>query len=154
MRTKHKIKAFTLSEMVVVIIITSIVVGIAFAVLQLVQKHMRGIKYNFSENTVINTFEQSLWVDFNKYSKIKYNKKEDALIFASEIDSTIYKFENDYILKRRDTFNIQIQNKAFFFDGNKIEKGQVDALKLEGSKSFPNQRLFIFKRNSATSFMN
>ena len=45
MKLTSKIQAYTLSEMIVVLILTSIVVGMAFSVLTLVQKHMSGIRH-------------------------------------------------------------------------------------------------------------
>ena len=154
MQTKHKIQAFTLSEMIVVIILTSIVVGMAFSVLILVQKHMSGIQDNFNKNTELNMFEQTLCLDFNRYPEIEYNVINDALIFTSEVNTTTYKFTAVYIIKELDTFNISVHNKLLFFDGNKTTNGQVDAIKLEASKTFQNQPLFVFKQNDANQFMN
>ncbi|ULC57934.1 prepilin-type N-terminal cleavage/methylation domain-containing protein [Flaviramulus sp. BrNp1-15] len=154
MKTKHKIQAFTLSEMIVVIIITSIIVGMAFSVLSMVQKHMSSIQSNFTKNTELNKLEQALWIDFNRYTNIKYDIVDDELIFTSEMDTISYKFTEDSILKNLDTFNIQVQNKLFFFDGTKAQNGQIDAIKMETSKTFQNQQLFVFKQNDATLFMN
>ncbi len=154
LKTKHKIQAFTLSEMIVVVIITSIVIGMAFSVLSLVQKHMYSIQNNFNKNTELNKLEQFLWIDFNRYSNIKFNVNYNELIFTSEMDSISYKFTTDYIIKNLDTINIQLQNKSFFFDGEKIIKGQIDAIEIEASKAFQNQRLFVFKQNDATLFVN
>jgi len=140
--------------MIVVLILTSIVVGMAFSVLSLVQKHMTGIQSNFTRNTELNKLEQSLWIDFNSYSKIKYNEKEAALVLATEVDSIAYKFTNNYVVKEVDTFNVQLQQWTFFFDGSQVNNGKVDAIKLETSKAFQNQPLFIFKQNDATLFMN
>ena len=154
LNNKLKIKAFTLNEMIVVIILTSIVVGIAFSVLSLVQKHMLSIQINFNKNQEINKLEQSLWIDFNRYSKIKYDRNKDELIFMSAIDSTNYKFSTNYIIKETDTFNIQLQNKLFFLGGKKTNQEQIDAIKIETSEKFQNQILFVFKQNDATTYMN
>lgn len=154
MQIKNKVQAFTLSEMVVVLILTSIVIGLAFSVLSLVQKHMAGIQHNFINNTELNKLEQSLSLDFNRYSKIEYDALEEKLKFKNDIDSISYKFHETYIVKELDTFYIQLQNKTLFFDGNKAETGIIDALKLETSKTMQNQLLFIFKENDATPFMN
>ncbi|MEP5340006.1 MAG: prepilin-type N-terminal cleavage/methylation domain-containing protein [Algibacter sp.] len=154
MKTKHKIQAFTLSEMIVVLILTSIIVGMAFSVLTLVQKHMNSIQINFNKNTELNKLEQTLSLDFNRYNDVRYKPYEDALIFASEIDSITYVFTNKYIVTKLDTFNIDIERKIFFFDGEKVEIGNIDAIKLETSKTFRNQPLFIFKKNDATLFLN
>ena len=140
--------------MVVVLILTSIVVGMAFSVLSLVQKHMSSIQHNFNNNTELSLLEQSLNLDFNRYSNISYDALNERLLFSSEIDSVIYEFKTEKIIKNLDSFNIRIQHKALFFDGEKVQNGQIDAIKLQTSKTFQNQQLFVFKQNDATLFMN
>lgn len=151
---KQKIQAFTLSEMIVVMILTSMVVGMAFTVLGLVQKHMQTIQDNFSKNTEINKLQQAMWLDFNRYTNIKINKSGDALLFATEINSVTYKFTNTNIIKDKDTFNLICQQKTSYFAGNQVQEGQIDALKLKFSKAFENQVLFVFKQNDAATYVN
>lgn len=152
--TNSKIQAFTLSEMVVVLILTSIVVGLAFSVLTLVQKHMAGIQQNFANNTELNKLEQSLWLDFNRYSRIKYNPMEEKITFANDIDSITYRFHDTYITKTTDTFHIQLQQRTLYFEGSTIGTGALDAIKLETNKTLQNQTLFIYRDNDATPFLN
>ncbi len=140
--------------MIVVLIITSIVVGMAFSVLRMVQKHMNSIQHNLEKTTELNKLEQSLWLDFNRHSKIEYDTIEDELVFSSEIDTISYRFSETYIIKDIDTFNIPLKNKTFFFDGTEVPNDVIDALKIETSKVFQNQQLFVFKQNDATLFMN
>ena len=140
--------------MVVVLILTSIVVGLAFSVLTLVQKHMAGIQQNFANNTELNKLEQSLWLDFNRYSRIKYNPMEEEITFANDIDSITYRFHDSYITKTMDTFHIQLQNRTMYFEGSTIGTGTMDAIKLETTKALQNQTLFIYKDNDATPFLN
>ncbi len=151
---KTKIKAFTLSELIIVLVLSSIIVGLAFSVLTLVQRHMFSIQDNLSTNATLKKLEQSLWIDFNRYSKIKYSNTNDELVLASEIDSVSYKFLTDYVIKGIDTFNISIESKTLFFDAKTIDFGPVDAVKLKTSKAFRNQELFIFMENDANVYMN
>ncbi len=154
MQTKHKIQAFTLSEMIVVIIITTIVIGMAFSVLSMVQKHMNGIQANFNRSLELNKLEQLLNIDLNRFSEVSYEIKENRLVFSSEIGATSYQFVDNKIIKNRDTFNIEVQQKLFYFDGETILEGQIDAIKIETSKAFQSQKLFVYKRNDATLFLN
>lgn len=140
--------------MIVVIILTSIVVGLAFSILSLVQNHMKSIQENFNKNTELNKLEQSLWIDFNRYPRIRYDALEASLVFASEIDSITYTFSTEIIIKDLDTFHIPSRQKIFFFNGNNVQKGPIDAIKLTTSKNFQNQELFVYKQNDATLFMN
>jgi len=149
----NKIKAFTLSEIIVVLILTSIVVALAFSVLSLVQKHMRSIEENLKEHTIINKLEVSLNLDFNRFSRINYNDIEKELQFYNEIDTLHYQFNNDYIIKELDTFKIQLQNKKFYFEGETKQNGDIDAMKLTVSNNNSNKFIFVYKQNDATSFI-
>jgi cell division protein FtsL len=154
LKPNKKIKAFTLSEMIIVLILTSIVVGLAFSVLSLVQKQMHSIKQNFNKNTELNKLEIALHVDFSRYSKINYDDLENEIKFMSPIDSISYQFYDDKIIKDLDTFNIQLQNKLLFFDGEAVMNGEMDAIKLVTSKDFQNKALFIYKKNDASNYMD
>jgi len=151
---KTKVRAFTLNEMVIVMIISAVVIGLAFTVLSLVQRHMWSIQQNFNLNTEFNRIEQALWIDTNNYNSIVYNDIENELKFTTEIDSTIYKIQPEYVLRGKDTFDIAIAFKAFFFNGNAVNKGTVDAFHLQLPERFKDQSVFIYKHNDATQFID
>lgn len=153
MKPNKKIKAFTLSEMIVVLILTSIVVGMAFSVLNLVQKHMFSIKQNYNNNTALNTLETSLWLDFNRYNDINFDILENELKFTTALDSVSYRFNENYIIKDQDTFKVALANKSFYYVTDKVEEGRIDAIRLETAKVLQNQQLFIFKQNDASAFL-
>ena len=154
MRSNRNIKAFTLSEMIVVLILTSIVVGLAFSVLGLVQRHMYSIQQNYTMVMSVKTLETSLWLDFNKCQNITYDAVNEELKFLTPQDSVIYKFSEQYIIKVQDTFPILLGIKQLYFDGLEVNEGRVDAIRLETTEASQNQQLFIFKPNDATVFMN
>jgi len=151
---KSKVEAYTLNELIIVLIVSVIVIGIAFTVLSLVQKNMWAIQGNLKINTDLNRLEQSLWYDINRSQQIIYSKENQRLVFKSQIDSSVYQFKSDVIIKSRDTFNIIIQEKVFYFNGNETHNINIDAFKLELPKAYGEQGLFVFKRNDATKFMN
>ena len=136
--------------MIVVLILTSIVVGLAFMALTLVQKHMESIQKNINRSTELHKLESSLWLDFNHYNTINFNN--DVLQFSSAIDSVNYHITKEHIIKNRDTFFIPIENTQVFFKGAKAHTF-VDALKLKTTKAFQNQEIFVFKQNDAVIFM-
>lgn len=154
MKTRKKIKAFTLSEIIVVLILTSIVVGLAFSVLGLVQKQMLAIQANYNKNQELQKLETSLWLDLNRYPNIRYNFNEDRLVLKNELDSVSYSFSKEFIVKVEDTFDIALETKQFYFDGILSKTNKVDALKLQTTKVYQNRELFIFKKNDATLYMD
>jgi len=153
-KTNTKIQAFTLSEIIVVLILTSIVVGLAFSVLTLVQKQMLAIQENYNKGLELQKLETSLWLDFNLYPNMSYDAVDDELILKNALDSTSYAFRDEFIVKGRDTFLIPLEIKEFYFNGVLSESNQVDAIKLRTTKPYQNQELFIFKKNDATSYVD
>jgi type II secretory pathway component PulJ len=153
-KTNKKIEAFTLSEIIVVLILTSIVVGLAFSVLGLVQKQMLAIQTNYNKSLELQKLETSLWIDFNRYPNIRFDTSEDQLIFKHELDSIFYTFSKDIIIKVQDTFLIPVETKQFYFDGVRSKTSNIDAIKLKTAKAHQNRELFIFKKNDATTYMN
>ncbi|MEM6685022.1 MAG: hypothetical protein AAF617_04420 [Bacteroidota bacterium] len=151
---QQKIPAFTLSELIIVILITVIVSGIAFSVLQLVQKQMHGMQTNFQRVTSVSLLEQSLYLDTHRSSHIQYNEFEDALYFISEIDTVRYKFEKTFVQKATDTFHITVTDKKFYFEGRETNTTTIDAFKLITDKNFKNAAIFCYQRNTANTYMN
>ncbi|WP_299334938.1 hypothetical protein [uncultured Psychroserpens sp.] len=147
-----KANAFTLNEIVIVMIISVIVIGLSFTVLSLVKKHMYAIEQNLYLNTEFNRLEQALWIDINNYRSIRYS--ENTLSFESIIDSINYQFDSNCIIRDKDTFNIQLEAKRLYFNGSQITQGKVDGIQLLLAKQYKNQSLFVFKYNDALEFMN
>ncbi|WP_282160863.1 PulJ/GspJ family protein [Ulvibacterium marinum] len=149
-----KIRAFTLSEMIVVLLITTMVVGMAFSVLRLVQNQMNGITGNYERNTEFNLLRQSLWIDFNKHDRIYYNENNRELQFVNEMGGQTYRFEEDFITKDIDTFRIKWEARRFLFENRDISLGEIDAIHFQTTKASGNRSLFVYKNNSATTYMN
>ncbi|MEM9001150.1 MAG: prepilin-type N-terminal cleavage/methylation domain-containing protein [Bacteroidota bacterium] len=149
-----KLKAFTLSEMLVTLMITTIVVGMAFAVLHLVQRQMHGIDGNYERNTAFNILRQGLWIDFNQCDGAWYDQKANQLIFANGLKETVYRLHDGFIAKEKDTFRIEVASQHFFFKGLQQPSGEIDALRFALSKKNGSKALFVYKKNAATSYIN
>jgi len=154
MLSLKKLKAFTLSELSVVLLLTSIVVGLAFTVLGLVQKQMGIVKANFNTTLELNKLETELWLDFNRYPSIRFNDIENRLVLRNELDSVSYILSESFIVKHLDTLPILIKNKYFYFDGKQTTTHPIDAMKLITTKASQSRELFIYIKNDATLYMN
>ena len=154
MQRIRRISAFTLNEMLVVLLVTTIVVSMGFAVLQLVQQQMGGIDRNYERNTELNLLRQSLWMDFNHSDGVWYDAKNGQLLFSNELKEVTYDLYEDNIVRDIDTFNIALQERLFFFKGNTVQDGEIDAVDFSTDKKNGSQRLFAFKTNAATSAIN
>ncbi|WP_394973717.1 hypothetical protein [uncultured Croceitalea sp.] len=148
---KTKIQAFTLSEMLVVLLLTVIVVGLAFSILSLVQKQMNTAKDNFETKTELNQLKQALWRDFRTFTEINFQNEQ--LTLKNEINQVNYNFVNDYIIRKTDTFYIRLNQKQLYFDGEVVTSGIVNALVLETSKAAGGKKIFVYRENAADIYM-
>ncbi|WP_190808413.1 type II secretion system protein J [Flagellimonas sp. S3867] len=150
-----KVQAFTLSEMLVVLLLTIIVVGLAFSILGLVQKQMFGIQENYEHKTAGNLLRQALWVDFNSHSQIMLSEKTGSIQLSNEMGGMYYSFYEDYIVRDLDTIYTDFKLGKLYFEGDEVFEGSIDALELstDGEKE-NNKRIFVYKKNAAADFMN
>lgn len=151
---KNKVKSFTLSELLVAMIITVIVVGLAFTVLNLVKKQIIFIQDNYNKTNEFALFKQSIWLDFNRNNTVFFNLNEKKIIFKSATDSIYYTISDDFVLRNKDTLNVNINIEKLLFQGNEVSQGNIDGISLVENKEGIDSHFFVFKKNDATLFMN
>ncbi|MEO1486506.1 MAG: type II secretion system protein [Bacteroidota bacterium] len=154
MKKQQKIKAFTLSEMLVVLLITTIIVSMAFMVLRLVQQQMRAIQNNYAVSHQIHDVKQRLWMDFNRNDAIWFNRETNQLLFSNPVRPQNYRFEEAYTIMDNDTLAITVAEKSFYLLGVETKDGPIDAMKLVLSSGKRNHEVFVRKDNAATVQMN
>ena len=154
MKHHNKVHAFTLSELSIVLLLSSVVVGLAFTVLGLVQKQMGAIQANFNQTLQVTTLETELWLNFNRYPNISYNSATQTMVLKNELDSVTYTFSESYMIKERDTLSVPIKRKQFYFDGIEVTSNAIDAMKLTTTNAFQQRTLFVYVKNDATVYMN
>ena len=147
-----RLKAFTLSEMIVTLLVTIIVVGLAFSILNLVQKQMSGIEDNFEQDTATNLLRQSLWLDFRTSNVISYNAKNASLTCENEETSVRYLLEDTFIIRNLDTLKTSIVERIFYFDGSEVTSGPIDAIRFTTKKEEGSQVIFVYKNNAAETY--
>jgi hypothetical protein len=149
-----KVKSFTLSELIVVMIITVIVVGIAFSVLTLVKKQIYRIEKNYHKTTQLALFEEQFWRDFNSFQQISMDVNHENIFLKNEISAVSYHFEEAFVIRNEDTLQIKLKIEQIFLDGNNVESGLFDAIEFSALKDIPGYTFFVFKQNDATQYMN
>jgi prepilin-type N-terminal cleavage/methylation domain-containing protein len=152
MRTK-KVAAFTLSELLVVLVISSIVISITFVVLGLVQKQISQIQKNYKDQQEILLLKRVLLSDISTHD-VFFERKENQLYLYSSKDTLQYEFTSNYILRKKDTFNLKIKDKQFLLDNKIVKTGWVDAIHLEFNQSYTAKKIFVFKEKDAAHYLN
>jgi len=148
-----KTKAFTIAELLVVLVISAIVVSLAIAVLMLVQKQMQSIQSIEEKKQEIIYLERALWQDFNQ-GRPYYQLKDKMLMKYAKHDTVRYKFNDGYVMRNDDTLKVDVKNIQCFLDGYEVKEGYVDAIGFLFSEEFHHKELFIFKIKDAAFYMN
>jgi competence protein ComGC len=149
----RKLQSFTISELLIVLIITSIVVGMAFSVLELTRKEIDKINQNKKFETEINQVELKLSIDMNSFAESKILDKN--ILFKNEVDSVQYEILEDKLILKEDTLLSNVIDIKCFFKGHKVEKGDFDACKfIVEMKKDIYATIFVYKINDATTDLN
>ncbi len=148
-----KVKAFTLAEMLVVLVISGIVISLTMLILSLVQKQLKIIQTNNNKTTEIRLLERALWQDFNKH-RLFYNNTKQQLHCISEIDTVLYTFKPSYIIRNTDTLNVPIFKTITYLDGTTTINNNIDAIELQLSKEIANKTIFIYTNKDASYYIN
>lgn len=156
MRITKKIKAFTLAELLVVLVLSIIVIGIAFSALNIINKNFNEYRSWYLSLSQKRELEAQLSIDFHRSTKIQFYKSQNKLIlktYKGSVEMLEYTFLQNEIIIQSDTLEIPYKSYNFFFNGTVIENGQVDGLKIifsDSEKDF----LFISKFNSSKNLMS
>lgn len=146
-----KIKSFTLSEMLVVLIITSIVVGIAFSVLNLVRKQVAKLQSETDKNIQYDLLKNRITFDFYKFNDICV-LDNNQVIFKNEIDSSFYDFKDDLLIVKQDTLVKNLKEVKFWRNNKEVNEGKIDAVNLVlEEKKDVFRSVFVYKNNDATN---
>ncbi len=140
--------------MMVVLVITLIVVGLAFSILNLVQRQMGGIAHNYEQRTATNLLRQALWVDFNTYSQISFDAQRQTLDCRNAMGGVQYRLEHQRIIREKDTFDLEIRAQQFYFDGKEFPSGNIDAIRLSLGSKGVQKSLFVYRENAAEKYLN
>ncbi|WP_442267063.1 PulJ/GspJ family protein [Tenacibaculum sp. ZS6-P6] len=146
-----KINAFTLTELIVVMVISTIVVSLAFMALSMVKRQIRNIEKRIYIKEELTRLEKVLMKDFNTFRNIE--KQNSYLKFKNALDSVTYEIEQTFVLRNKDSFQLSLKNTTLFLDGNKVKQGAVDGMRFE-IKELKNRPTFVFLQKDATFYLN
>ncbi len=154
MKLARKLKAFTLSEMLVVLLLTVIVVGLAFSILNIVQRQMNLTRENYEKGTEVHQLRQALWHDFRTFQNSVFFEEGQKLVFENELGSIQYRLLENQLIRENDTFNIELGQKRFYFDGIEVPEGKINALELLTTEDLGGKSIFVYRENDAANYMN
>lgn len=149
-----KVQSFTLAELLVVMVLTTIVVGIAFSVLTAVQQQLKKVNDVLDKTTQLAFFEQQLYMDFTNHTTAYFNSTTQTLTLTSDVNTINYHYHPDFVLRNTDTLNVKVSVQKNYFEGVVVLNGSIDAISITADPDIPNYPIFIYKNNDATSYIN
>ena len=150
---QNKLNAFTLSELLVVLVVSSIVISMTFLVLNMVRKQVVSIQENYQKKQEVRFFEARFSRDFNSHNA-SYDPKKKSLKLTNTKDSIRYVFSDLFIIREKDTFPIEVAKIHLFLDGTTVREKTIDAIAIALSSRFANQQLFIHQTKDAAYYIN
>ena len=148
-----KIKAFTLAEMLVVLVVASIVISMGFLVLSMVRKQVQLIQNAYHKKQEMQFFETTFARDMHTH-RASYNKKEAVLTLFNSKEVFTYRFLKEAVVREKDTFFIEVATKKLFLDGKEVKEKTIDAIEINFSNQFASKQLFIHKVKDASYYLN
>jgi len=160
-----RLKAFTLIELIVALIISGIVISIAATCYQIVYKQYKeykNVNETLSQAALLNML---LNKDFQNFQYV--NKTSDGIEFSgfstqqtsNEEQKTVYEFGQQYIIRKyttiQDTFGVVLANTSLKFQNKEIENNStlVDELSFETDVIQENETFHYKKQYGADVLM-
>ena len=120
-----RFQAFTLHEMMIVMILSGILLGITYYSLEVMQSYY--FLYNKEHSTLndARTLQSLLQQDFDKSSSIVAD--DHLILCVGQFVQITYEFKQDYVLRLQlqviDTFYYSPENIRYFFQGGEFAPG-------------------------------
>ncbi len=151
--SSNKVKAFTISEILIVLVITSIVVALAFSILTLVTKQLQVIGKRYETSTEVGLLKQRLILDFEKATYVYWDDIEEQLTVTIDTEEYAYAMAGKNISRDEDTLMVRSYTSQYFYQGSEVEEGIVDALLLTIDLYGNGLPIFVSRRISAQETM-
>lgn len=148
-----KTNAFTLSELLVVLVISGIVVSISLFALENVQKQLKSLYAVFEIQQTMNRLERIMIRDLNSFDA-RYHAEEKALVFRNSQETIVYQIKDTYILRNKDSIQLSPKKIRFYLDGKEVRSGVIDALEFSFVNTYTQTSFFGYKIKDAAHYIN
>lgn len=159
MFTCRQLKSFTLIEMILALIISSLVIMSAYFSVLFIFKHYYLLKSYQSKNHSILDFRNAILTDFFYAEQIEV-LQENLICSSKESSKKVeYKFSDNHVLRlfnsSTDTFKISILEKKLFYNDipQNINNGIIDELILTIDQNGNRSEFFLEKKYAVKDYM-
>jgi len=156
-----RVKAFTIMEISVVMLISAIVIGIAYTAFNIINQSYRSFQHKNEDVAVLIRLDELLRKDFLRANSI--SKTTNGIFVKTGNDSVTYEFEPDFTVRTStiiDTFKLNVQDIFTNFEASPLtainpvtEQNRID--ELDFSILFGNEKIpyYYHKQYSSTNLI-
>ncbi|GGH22124.1 PulJ/GspJ family protein [Mucilaginibacter phyllosphaerae] len=134
--SKLKVKAFTILELVITMMISAILIGLTFTIYGIVTRSYHSFSKKNDEVMVMLTLDRLLRRDFSKAEAVR--RQGLKVLIIGQNDTTSYTFDSGFLVRTRgitDTFRVDYQQLDSKFEGRPPETNPDSAV-LQDELSF------------------
>lgn len=130
-----KIKAYTLFEVTIAMLLSAICIAICYSAYGIIAKYYAGFQQKNQTADVVLTLRHVLERDFLKSNMVL--KNEEGVELQQDSSKTYYIFSPDAVLRKSgelhtDTFKLKPSEVGFFFEGREVlEPDTIDELRFK-----------------------
>lgn len=153
----NKVKAYTVIEMLVVMLISAISIGITYTTYRIFANQYLTYKHNAEDIAQYVVLDRLLSTDFLKSDKVL--KTGDGLLIQSKLKEVHYEFREEYVLRRDqslvDTFKVNPFHVTYWWNAQEqhLPDRLVDQLKFESNYKEEKLEYVFFKKYGADAWM-
>jgi prepilin-type N-terminal cleavage/methylation domain-containing protein len=153
-RIKSRVPSFSLIEMLVVMVISSMMVGVIYFVYYTVNSYQVSLTRKYSEVENVNSLYSLLTNDFDRSEYIEATTVNELTCHVQYSGTKVsYSFFSNYILRKQesrvDSLACPSNSVAFLFQQKNTESGLIDELKIETLFFGGMTKLVFFKQYDA-----
>jgi len=156
-----RVKAFTIMEISIVMLISAIVIGIAYTAFNIINQSYSSFQHKNEDIAVLVRLDELLRKDFSRANTI--SRTTNGIFVKTGIDSVTYEFEPDFTVRIStiiDTFKLNVQDVVTTFETSPItaispvtEQNRIDELNF--SILFENEKIpyYYHKQYSSSNLI-
>ena len=150
----NKLKSFTIAELLVTMIITVIVVGMAFAVLRYVNQTIYKIEKNYKRINDLLLFEERLALDMSNAGIVIVERSRNRVYMINEISTTRYQFGKAFVLRNSQKIDLTLEISEVYLNGQSSLKDTITGISVNCGREFPDYNIHVSRSNDCSVQMN
>lgn len=145
-----KVRAFTLNELLITMMLMIFVMGFTFLTLNYIQKKVAVFSSSLLNTVEYVSAEKMVWQDIQQFTFAEVNQKDQTIVFSSPLSKTKYSFSEYRFTRDNQQLLKSYTLILFYYKGKQITDGRFDAfeIKIYPPEKAPINLFFFFPKSS------